>query len=153
MTVLDAHVTFTSSEIDESPSSIEEAPEEYVSRLSHHKARAVAKEYPNAIVLGGDTAVVVDGQVLGKPSNDTEARSMLRTLRSRTHRVVTGVTVVDTNSSRAITAVKSTNVLMRDYSDLEIEERNEIEFIINEDGKLSMFGYPDAEILAWAAKI
>ena len=39
------------------------------------------------------------------------------------------------------------------YSDLEIEERNEVEFVISEDGKLSMFGYPDAEIRAWATEI
>ena len=39
------------------------------------------------------------------------------------------------------------------YSDLEIEERNEVEFVISEDGKLSMFGYPNAEIRAWATEI
>ena len=39
------------------------------------------------------------------------------------------------------------------YSDLEIEERNEVEFVINSDGKLEMFGYPDSEIHAWVAEI
>ena len=94
-----------------------EAPEEFVVRLSASKAREVSRRVDGALVIGADTAVVVDGDVLGKPRDRSEAVEMLRRLRGRTHRVVTGVTVVDGASGRALSTSKSTDVLMRQYAD------------------------------------
>ena len=75
---------------------------------------------PAALVIGADTAVVVDGEVLGKPAHRAEAFEMLRRLRGRTHRVMTGVTVVDAVSRRAASTSRTTDVLMRRYADDEI---------------------------------
>lgn len=66
-----------------------EPPGDYVRRLAREKARAVAGE----TVLAADTTVVVDGIILGKPSDAEDARRMLRALSGRTHEVMTGVCV------------------------------------------------------------
>jgi len=61
--------------------------------LSKLKARDIAKRYPEDMVVGSDTLVIVDGKPLGKPKTKEDAFQMLRTLSGRTHMVVTGVTI------------------------------------------------------------
>src|ERR1700719_4231941 len=68
-----------------------EAAKECVERLAAEKALAVARRRPHDIVLGADTVVVVDGQLLGKPSDAADAARMLRLVSGREHRVITGV--------------------------------------------------------------
>ena len=68
-----------------------EAPSAYVDRLAHDKAAMVGPSPPDAIVLGADTVVVIDGVVLGKPSDDADAATMLRRLSGRRHDVLTGI--------------------------------------------------------------
>src|SRR6266508_4496174 len=58
---------------------------------AYRKARAVAKKFPDALVLGADTLVYLDNIVFGKPANLAEAQRMLQQLQGRTHQVVTGV--------------------------------------------------------------
>jgi septum formation protein len=69
----------------------DEDPVRYVRRLSIEKAAAVVR--PADIVIAADTTVEIDGQILGKPADDTEARRMLTLLSAATHRVHTGVTI------------------------------------------------------------
>ncbi|MBI4421379.1 MAG: septum formation inhibitor Maf [Gemmatimonadetes bacterium] len=82
-------------EID--PSTVEERPlpgedaEAMASRLAREKALDVARRYPARWVLGADTVVVIDGQILGKPVSPAEAEDMLARLSGREHRVVTAV--------------------------------------------------------------
>ncbi|BAD39355.1 Maf family protein [Symbiobacterium thermophilum] len=71
-----------------------DSPAELVERLALRKARAVSVRYPGAIVLGADTIVVVDGEVLGKPADRAEAEWMLGRLSGRSHQVLTGVALV-----------------------------------------------------------
>lgn len=71
-----------------------EAPDEHVRRLAEDKARAVMPQAGERPVLAADTVVVVDGVILGKPSDGEDARRMLRRLSGRAHEVVTGVTLV-----------------------------------------------------------
>jgi len=86
-----------SSDVDETPLP-DETPEAYVQRLAVAKARS-AYEVPAAAdrgpVLGADTAVVVDDVILGKPRDRAHALAMLRMLAGRSHRVLTGVALVD----------------------------------------------------------
>ena len=107
-------------EAEEEPRRGAETPEEFVVRLSASKAREVSRHAGGALVIGADTAVVVDGDVMGKPRDREEAATMLYRLRGRAHRVVTGVTVVDGASGRARSAYRATEVLMRRYADDEI---------------------------------
>ena len=71
-----------------------EAAKECAERLAREKALAVARQHPQDCVLGADTVVVVDGQILGKPSDAADAARMLRLLSGREHRVITGVCLV-----------------------------------------------------------
>ena len=68
-----------------------EAAKECAERLARDKALAVARQRPHDFVLGADTVVVVDGQLLGKPTNAADAARMLRMLSGREHQVITGV--------------------------------------------------------------
>ena len=72
-----------------------EAAKECAERLAREKALAVARQRPHErFVLGADTVVVVDGQLLGKPSDAADAARMLRLLSGREHQVITGVCLV-----------------------------------------------------------
>jgi len=71
-----------------------EAPEALARRLAEDKASAIAHVRPHALVVGSDTIVVVDGDVLGKPENEEDALRMLLRLQGREHRVETGIAVV-----------------------------------------------------------
>ena len=77
-------------DIDETPRA-GELPDAYVRRLAREKAHAVASRRPEQWVLAADTTVVLDGDILGKPLDAGEARSMLARLSGRTHAVLTGV--------------------------------------------------------------
>jgi septum formation protein len=69
-----------------------ESPERYVRRLAADKS-AAARAPRGAIVLGADTAVVVDGDILAKPADEAEATAMLRRLSGRRHEVLTGISL------------------------------------------------------------
>jgi len=110
-------------EVERVPSGLDEkfvegeAPEDMVARLASAKGRHVAlslgREAGSAVVLAADTAVVLDGTVLGKPSNPASAGSMLRMLSGRTHRVLTGVFVMRTDDARSAAATEVTRVTFR----------------------------------------
>ncbi len=69
----------------------DEAPEGYVARLAREKAEAVGARHPDALVLAGDTVVVLDDRILEKPGTPREAREMLRLLSGRDHHVLTAL--------------------------------------------------------------
>lgn len=84
-----------------------ESPAQCVARLAELKARAVAAS-EDEIVLGADTTVVVDGQMLGKPADAADACRMLRLLSGRRHEVLTGICLL--RGGRAVTGVAVTSV-------------------------------------------
>ena len=78
-------------DVDETPID-GERPEEYVRRVARAKALKISAAHPNGtLVLGADTTVVVDGEMLGKPADDEQAAGMLRALSGVVHEVLTGV--------------------------------------------------------------
>lgn len=105
---------------EEAPRCVGEDPARFVLRLSLEKARQVAALVGKGVVLGADTTVALDGQTYGKPATSAEAVRMLQILRGRAHTVVTGVTALDAESGRWVSAAKSTRVVMRHYSDEEL---------------------------------
>src|SRR3954463_10606211 len=70
-----------------------EPPPEHAERLAREKAERVARTHPHALVVGSDTIVVIDGDVLGKPKDRAHAVEMLLRLSGREHEVCTGVAV------------------------------------------------------------
>jgi septum formation protein len=71
-----------------------EKPVEHAERLAREKAEVVANRNPGKIVLGADTIVLVDDQILGKPRDPADAKRMLGLLSGRAHQVITGVAIV-----------------------------------------------------------
>lgn len=71
-----------------------EAPRVFAERMAREKAWTVFQQRPNETILGADTVVVVDNQMLGKPEDQADAARMLRLLSGRSHRVITGVCLV-----------------------------------------------------------
>jgi septum formation protein len=104
-----------------------EAPLDYAKRLARDKARSVFQQRPKEIVLGGDTIVVVEKQVLGKPRDAADAARMLRLLSGRSHHVITGVCLIgsETNHAKREAAfedvrAETTEVFMNPLTDDEI---------------------------------
>jgi septum formation protein len=99
-----------------------EQPAIYVERLAAEKARAVLpRSRPEHVIIGSDTTVVLDGEILGKPADQSEARAMLTRLRGRSHQVYTGIAVLRAEDQTMLSDVCLTEVPMRDYSDTEME--------------------------------
>ncbi len=96
------------------------SPERIVEVLARQKAEAVSRLHPDAVVLGADTTIDLDGRVLGKPADPADARRMLRELRGRPHRVLTGLAMTSPAEHLSSRSSVVTTVLMRAYSDDEI---------------------------------
>ena len=104
-----------------------EDPIAYVTRLAREKAEAVLHELSSktpapqkVVVLGADTTVTLDNQILAKPADPADAARMLRQLSGRTHHVITGVAVVTADSTQV--AAEVTAVRFLSLSDQEIED-------------------------------
>ncbi|MEE0800678.1 MAG: Maf family protein [Gemmiger sp.] len=95
------------SDVDESRIRAD-SPAHLAQALATAKARAVAQEYPDDVVIGCDTVVDCDGEVFGKPRDEEDALRMLRALSGRTHRVHTGICVC--RGTEAAATVETTAV-------------------------------------------
>ena len=98
-----------------------ESPREHVKRLALDKAFAVAPKYPDAWVLGADTIVVIDGMLLGKPKNKSQAQKMLERLSGREHKVFTGFTLTHVASKVSKTKVVQSTVQFKTISPEEMK--------------------------------
>ena len=96
-----------------------EQPEDAVRRLAAAKASTAAQLSARLVALGADTVVVCQERVLGKPEHADDARFTLRSLRGRTHRVLTAVATL--SSGLRLSGLVETQVKLRSYSDSEIE--------------------------------
>jgi len=110
------------------PGNAPEVAHEHLSPLevcqlnAHRKARAVAKQIPDALVLGADTLVFLDNEILGKPRNLAEARRMLARLQGRRHQVVTGVCLIHLRAHRERIFAASTDVLFHPLNNRQIRD-------------------------------
>ncbi len=86
------------------------SPEDLVIDLARGKALEVADRHRHSIVLAADTMVIYDKHYLGKPKDTDDAEKMLHTLSGKTHRVITGVVLFDTETHRKLEAVETTYV-------------------------------------------
>ena len=108
----------------------ESNPEELVKKLSHIKAQAVYDKikadktiglHEDDYILGADTIVYANGNVLGKPKDKDDARAMIKTLSGSVHSVYTGFTLIDSEGNTVSKAVE-TKVYVYEMSDREIED-------------------------------
>ncbi|MDA3970076.1 MAG: Maf family protein [Desulfobulbaceae bacterium] len=120
-------------ELDETPLA-EESPQTYVARLALAKAHGVAREYPDAVVVGADTSVVFENEILGKPRDARHGLQMLRQLRGAAHEVVTGFAVVhgDKQQVQTVTSI----VRFHDFTDAVLQA-----YVASGDGSDKAGGY------------
>lgn len=110
------------------PARVAEVAHEHLSPLevcqlnAHRKAFAVAKKIPDALVLGADTLVFLNNEILGKPHNLGEARRMLSRLQGRSHQVVTGVSLIHLRKHQERIFAASTDVLFHPLDAVQIRE-------------------------------
>jgi septum formation protein len=95
------------------------SPEEAVVELASRKAMTVYNQYQDSAVIGADTIVALDGEILGKPKNREHAKTMLSKLSGRTHEVFTGVAVI--NNGQTSTFYEKTDVAFWELSENDVE--------------------------------
>ncbi|MBI4547379.1 MAG: septum formation inhibitor Maf [Ignavibacteriae bacterium] len=98
------------------------SPADYVRTLSAQKALALGKLVDDAIIIGADTIVVLNGKILGKPKDHDDAARMLHALSGQVHEVYTGFTLLDRPSDQRVSEVEITKVQFRTLSSKEIEQ-------------------------------
>ncbi|MFP3937381.1 MAG: Maf family protein [Phycisphaerae bacterium] len=96
------------------------SPARLAEALAYFKARSVAEDRPDALILGADTVVSVSGELLGKPADADDARRMLGMLSGTRQSVITGVALL--GAERRCIASETTYVTMREISDHELEQ-------------------------------
>ena len=107
------------------PSSCEEVVPNNISTqnvaefLANLKANDIAKKYPEALVIGADTVVIAENEILGKPKNEAQAKEMLNKLSGEKHKVITGVSLCLNGKNRSFSEI--TEVEFFDLSNDEIE--------------------------------
>lgn len=97
-----------------------ELPVPHAERLARAKALTIAERNPSAVVIGSDTIVVIDEQILGKPADEGDAHRMLRMLSGREHTVFTAVAVA--LGGEIVSAVERVQVTFRELSDSDIAD-------------------------------
>lgn len=98
-----------------------EKPEDLVKRLSYEKAYDVAKKNKDSMVIGSDTVVVLEGDILGKPKDKNEAFNMLKNMSGKEHEVITGISIICLEQNKEIKEFCTSKVKFKDLSDEEIK--------------------------------
>lgn len=117
-------------------------PHDLVEGLAHQKASEVALQESRAdLVIGADTIVVLDGQVMGKPGTSEAAVRMLQTLSGNWHQVVTGFALIEPGSGRQLSGHAATDVRMRSLGAEEIEAYVRSGEVMDKAGAYAIQGY------------
>ena len=116
-----------------------ELPEPHAQRLASEKAAVIARDHPHELVIAADTIVVLDGEILGKPRSDDDAKSMLARLSGRTHTVVTAIACA--LDGRSASAVETVQVTFRDLTPEEIDAYVETREPMDKAGSYGIQGY------------
>ena len=116
--------------------------EEYVINLAKGKAISTKEKLQDdSIIIAGDTVVVLDGKILGKPKNEEDAFKMLRELSGKIHRVYSGITVINMYNNKSEEAAIYTEVKMSSLTDREILEYIKTGEPLDKAGAYGIQGY------------
>ncbi len=107
-------------DVDESIIPPDGSPETYCTALAELKANDISQHYPNNLVIGSDTIVVLDNNIMGKPEDKTMAQNMLKTLSGKTHHVYTGVCLKWADKNIHHLFAEITMVTFRELSEADI---------------------------------
>lgn len=98
-----------------------EAPKDYVVRVAEEKAHEVATRHPHAWILAADTIVEIDGKILGKPRDETDANRMLHLLSGRSHHVMTAFIILQSQQQKTVRQLVTSTVTFKALSAAQIE--------------------------------
>jgi len=115
-------------------------PHKLARALSRKKAELVAENSENALVIAADTFIIINGEILGKPITEVEARRMLKIINGRQHSVITGFTIIDTENGRKISRSVETKVYIRKLTSEEIDSYVESEEPLDKAGAYAIQG-------------
>jgi septum formation protein len=96
-------------------------PEIRVIKNAEAKAYSVSNQFPDSLIIGADTIVYLDGEFLGKPTDQEDAKRMLELLSQKTHQVFTGVAVLNSSTSEVVSKVSETKVRFYDLHKKDID--------------------------------
>tara|TARA_X000001036_G_scaffold433051_1_gene469992 strand:+ start:12592 stop:13179 length:588 start_codon:yes stop_codon:yes gene_type:complete len=122
------------------PSNVDEhlnldlTPEDFVQYWSKKKAEKISVVNKNKLIIGADTIVSLDGKILGKPKNKEQSYFMLKNLSGQTHKVITGVTIINKQKNILRTFSETTKVYVKDITN------NDIIYYINNYSTLDKAG-------------
>ena len=97
-------------------------PVSHVLELSRKKAKSVFEKVKDGLILGADTIVVLDGEILGKPKDQEDAFRILKKLSGKEHKVYTGITLLDKKNGEILSDYQLTKVKFNQLKDKEIED-------------------------------
>ena len=116
------------------------SPSEQTRQLARDKAQSVTNQHPEDLVIGSDTAIEIDGKLLGKPENMKEAETMLRSLRGKCHQVHTGVAVIQQSSDVCIDFVETAHVWIKPFDEPTLQTYLATEESLGKAGAYSIQG-------------
>ena len=130
---------------DESPWP-DESPEDYVVRVARDKARNVGSLVDRSVVLSADTVVTIEGEILGKPRDRSDAIRMLTRLYGRDHQVFTAVCIINQLNNEMREGLEKTTVSFRKLTGREIEDYIDRESVMDKAGAYAIQGFASAFI-------
>ena len=118
-----------------------ESPEDMVVRLAYEKAFDVAKRNTDRLVIGADTIVALDNEVLGKPKDQNEAYQMIKRLSNNTHKVITGISLINLKENKIIKDYVVSFVTFKDLSEDSIKDYINTNESLDKAGAYGIQGY------------
>ncbi|MDY4575412.1 MAG: Maf family protein [Intestinibacter sp.] len=119
----------------------EESPESMVVRLAYEKAFDVAQKNREKLVIGADTIVVLGDEVLGKPKDEEEAFDMIQKLSNKTHRVITGISLINLKKGIVVNDYQVSYVTFKDLSEDSIKDYINTKESLDKAGGYGIQGY------------
>ncbi|WP_053831341.1 Maf family protein [Paraclostridium bifermentans] len=118
-----------------------EEPIQLVLRLAFEKCMSVAQNNPSDLVIGADTIVVLDNEILGKPKNEEEAFNTLSKLSNREHQVITGMSIVNLENEKKLVDYAISNVKFKKLTDQDIKDYISTKECLDKAGSYGIQGY------------
>lgn len=119
----------------------DESPKETVMRLAYEKALDVANNNKESLVIGADTIVVINDQILGKPKNEEEAYNMIKLLSGKTHYVITGFALINLNLNKKVIDCEVSQVTFKELSEECIKDYLNTKESLDKAGAYGIQGY------------
>lgn len=118
-----------------------ESPKDMVVRLAYEKAYDVAKNNRDKLVIGADTIVVLDNNILGKPKDKDEAYQMVKSLSNKTHEVITGISLINIKKGITINDYVTSLVTFKDLTEDSIKDYINTNESLDKAGAYGIQGY------------